>query len=167
MLKLSTTKQRSRAQERKIAKEVGGKVVKGSGCMRHAKGDVKMEQFLIEAKTTDAASYALTVETMNKVIDEGLEIGKEAILQLDFRKHQLRLAVVPWMNFQLMLDDTKLAMSQGDRIEQLENVIKILVYRLFEKETVEHTDEVWEYVAERLAAAAKDPTTLPNVDVRI
>lgn len=167
MLKPKTVRQKSQAQERRIAKQVKGQVVKGSGCLFYAKGDVKMEEFLIEAKTTDADSFTLKAEVIEKIMEEAIAIGKEGFLQINFRKRNLDVAVVPWMNFQLMLDDTKTVMSMGQRNEMLERVIKILVYRMFEKELVESTDEVFEYLSGRLAAIAKDPTALPNVDVRI
>lgn len=158
---------RSKKQERLVAKEVGGRVVKASGALWYQKGDVEHEQFLIECKSTTDNSYSLKLDTIHKIMDEGMAKGKEAILQLDFAKVGTRVGIIAWPTLQLMLKDAETSYEQGQRIELLENCIKFLTYRLFEKETVEHTDEVFAWLSQRLSAAAKDPSVIPDIDVKI
>ncbi|MEV8601771.1 hypothetical protein AB0465_18050 [Streptomyces griseoviridis] len=50
----------SRTQEKKLAKDIGGTTVAGSGNGWAVKNDVRNQQWSIECKTTTAASFSLT-----------------------------------------------------------------------------------------------------------
>ncbi|MGW5818441.1 hypothetical protein [Streptomyces noursei] len=50
----------SRTQEKKLAKDIGGTTVAGSGNGWAVKNDVRNQQWSIECKTTAAASFSLT-----------------------------------------------------------------------------------------------------------
>lgn len=52
-------KLRAYKQEKKIAIEVGGRVIRASGALPGPKGDAIDEEFLIEAKYTDRKSYTI------------------------------------------------------------------------------------------------------------
>ena len=69
------TKKRSRIQENKIAKEIEGKPVVGSGCLWAAKGDARNDKYLIEAKFTDLPTYKLDYKTWDKIRREAINDG--------------------------------------------------------------------------------------------
>ncbi|MGW1180110.1 hypothetical protein [Streptomyces drozdowiczii] len=50
----------SRTQEKKLAKEIGGTTIAGSGSGWAVKNDVRNNAWSIECKTTTAARYSLT-----------------------------------------------------------------------------------------------------------
>jgi len=83
----------SKRQEKKTAREFGGRRTQGSGNKWHDKGDVKTPKFLIECKTTDAASYRLDKATIQKIQIEAAMAGKEPVLRIDIQG--LELAVIP------------------------------------------------------------------------
>ena len=68
----------SSKQEKKIAKEVGGKQVANSGATTFNKGDVTTDSFLIEAKTCTKAKKSFTVkkEWIEKNQEEAFAMGK-------------------------------------------------------------------------------------------
>lgn len=82
---------RSRAQERGVAKKVGGRVMPGSGSSWRARGDVKSSTHLIEVKYTDKASFPLKKATWQQIERDALKAGKEPALIIDIQG--LRLVV--------------------------------------------------------------------------
>lgn len=96
---VKTVKQRSRKQEERIAREMGGKVTPGSGSVATAKGDVARTRwgFRVEAKYTDAKSFRLTKDVLEKIRREALSRGENWMIQLDFtRKPARRVAVLDY-----------------------------------------------------------------------
>lgn len=75
---------RSARQERKIAKETGGKVQPGSGSSPRARGDVKTAEELIEAKFTDRASFVLNKHVWNEHRRRAANQGKEPVMIIAF-----------------------------------------------------------------------------------
>lgn len=75
----------SRKQEARVAGDYGGRVTPGSGNQWHAKGDVKAKRFLIECKTTEAASYRLDKATLTKIRIEAVKEGKHPALCIDIQ----------------------------------------------------------------------------------
>lgn len=59
---MKSTKYYSNRQEKQIAKIVSGKQVVGSGSTSFHKGDVKTNNFLIEAKTTISAKSSFSIK---------------------------------------------------------------------------------------------------------
>jgi hypothetical protein len=57
---------RSRKQEHRIAGEVGGRPVSGSGSGWVTKNDVKTDKWSIEVKFTDKKSYSLKIDDLLK-----------------------------------------------------------------------------------------------------
>ena len=55
-------KKKSKKQEERIAKQIGGKTVIASGALWGAKGDSRFDNFLIENKFTDKDSYSLQLK---------------------------------------------------------------------------------------------------------
>lgn len=74
--------------EKKFAKRIGGKQQVASGALDGAKGDVTLStdthDFLIENKATANDSYKLKLDTLLKVYQEALEIGKTPALAVQF-----------------------------------------------------------------------------------
>lgn len=84
-------RERSQAQERRIAKKTGGVVQRASGATAHRKGDVdrvpSMEssgRFKIEAKTTKCNSYKLNYADLKKIEEEAFRIGMLGAMVVTF-----------------------------------------------------------------------------------
>jgi len=82
-------KRRSQRQERRLAKEFGGKVQPGSGCGRVNKGDVKSEHFLIEAKRTDKKQYIFKLLDWETIRDRALAVQKTPLMALEIGNQRL------------------------------------------------------------------------------
>lgn len=85
---------RSREQERKRAKETGGKVQKGSGSSWRARGDVRTDDDLEQLKYTDKASYSLKVAEWRQIAMDAASQGREPSLIIEFSEFNLRLKIV-------------------------------------------------------------------------
>jgi len=57
----------SQKQEKDLAKTLGGKTVAASGAFWSRKGDVRSDQYLVEAKFTAAQSYSLKAADLEKL----------------------------------------------------------------------------------------------------
>lgn len=85
-------------QEKRMAKDLGGRIQPASGAMPNAKSDVRVVGVVRgEAKYTSKTSYSLKRDELRKIIEEaGLE---RAVLQLCFigrsNKPELELAIYP------------------------------------------------------------------------
>lgn len=68
----------SRQQERQIAKSLGGQNILGSGCANFHKGDVLLEEWVIEAKTriTPQESISFQKEWLTGVEQERADMKK-------------------------------------------------------------------------------------------
>lgn len=86
-------RKRSQRQEAQLATQYGGKVQPCSGARPHSKGDVKTENLLIEAKTSNHEGYRLTVATWQKIQDEAALEGKVGVMIIELNGH--RMCVVP------------------------------------------------------------------------
>lgn len=75
---------RSPKQEKEIAKNLGGKRVKGSGC-GFEKGDVRIKnKVLVEAKCTEKKSFSVTREMVEKIEDAALGQGELPVIAIEF-----------------------------------------------------------------------------------
>lgn len=75
MASKNTTKYLSNKQEKRVAKDIGGRVVIASGSLWFASSDCRSEDYLIECKTTQKNSYRLTAETWEKITAEAINDG--------------------------------------------------------------------------------------------
>ena len=68
----------SSKQEKKVAKNLNGKVQKNSGATPYQKGDVSLEKYLIECKTKTTHSESINIkkEWLEKLDREALFMGK-------------------------------------------------------------------------------------------
>lgn len=62
-----TNRQLSQKSEKKAAQLYGGRTQIASGALRHAKGDIKTDLFLIEDKITAKDSYSLRAALWRKI----------------------------------------------------------------------------------------------------
>jgi len=104
-------RRRSIKQEDRVAKEVGGHRVPGSGNAarlpghntRGRTGDVSVREFKIEAKYTDKKSFRITEDVVLKAFAEAEMEGKDWLLQVDIYGFDTtapnKLAVLDWEVF--------------------------------------------------------------------
>jgi hypothetical protein len=82
--KQSPSHARSPRQEKEIAKRIGGRVTRGSGC-GNEKGDVRVKGVVrLEAKTTMAKSFSVTLEMIGKIEDAAVCSGELPVLVVEF-----------------------------------------------------------------------------------
>lgn len=81
-------KEKSQEQEKRIAKE--GFKTPASGAFWTHKGDVKFEDYLIEAKRTDKKGIRITEKMLKKIFEEAVEEGKIAGMEIELKNYYLR-----------------------------------------------------------------------------
>jgi hypothetical protein len=71
----------SSKQEKSVAKNLNGKVNKNSGATLLEKGDVQLDNWLIECKTktTDSDSISIKKDWIEKTIKESVMMGKDNV----------------------------------------------------------------------------------------
>ena len=79
-----TKNSHGRASEKKVAKSVGGRLTPASGAMAGAKGDVRLPNFLLEAKSTSDQTMRVELHWLQKISHEALSIGKQPALSIRF-----------------------------------------------------------------------------------
>ena len=104
MLKLPKSKQqhpsmiRSKVQERELAHRVGGRTVIASGAL-DVKGDVRKKRVMrIEAKTTQAKSFSVTLDMARKIEEAALATNELPVIVVEFNRNGkpiAELCVVP------------------------------------------------------------------------
>jgi hypothetical protein len=77
------------AQEKRIAKDVGGRRVAGSGSMPGNKGDVKADGWLVEAKQTVKGRFSLTLQLWRKIECEAYKTGKTPAMVIEMAGRSL------------------------------------------------------------------------------
>ena len=92
---------KSRKQERRLAKEIGGHTTPASGAFWSRKGDVRSDRYLVEAKRTDKASISIKADVWDKIRREAIIDGRIPVLALQIGS--VDLAVLDWEDF-LALD---------------------------------------------------------------
>jgi hypothetical protein len=95
---------RSKVQEKGLATRIGGSVVKGSGS-GDERGDVRLRKIIrIEAKTTAAKSFQLTVDIVRKLESAIVGTGEIPVIQVELMGGAHRLLVMPDYAMELLLD---------------------------------------------------------------
>lgn len=96
---MNLKKRKSLLQERRVAKDLGGKVQPGSGAPDFYKSDVrKIGDVRVECKTTGAKSYSLKLHELEKIKAEAVEGGLESwAMQIEF-DHK-KFAIIDWQEF--------------------------------------------------------------------
>ena len=89
---MKNVKKKSKKQEEKIAKDIGGRTTPGSGALWFAKADVRNDKYLIEAKFTDSNKYQLKYTTWDKIKREAINDGlRIPVMQIDIQGSQYAL----------------------------------------------------------------------------
>ncbi len=97
MIAATPSHARSREQEQETAKRVGGKTIHRSGAGL-VKGDVRLKGITrIENKTTKAASYGVSVETITKLENAVAGSGEIPVLQVELLLGACKFIVLPDM----------------------------------------------------------------------
>jgi hypothetical protein len=78
-------KKQANAHEKKLAKRLGGRRTPASGALDGFKGDIVLNEFLIDDKLTDGKSITVTKDMIMKINREAREAGKSPVLSLSFK----------------------------------------------------------------------------------
>jgi len=106
-------KRKSREQEERVAKGLGGKRQPASGALPDYgfKGDIRETDFLIEAKRTNAQSISVKSEWLLKIESEADRLGKLPALSLEIGKMfpgmEKDWCLIPMSVFKSLLDKGK------------------------------------------------------------
>lgn len=100
-------RRRSRRQEQELAEGTGARVQKGSGSIRHLKGDVRFKgKFRAECKQTRLKSFSVTRAILDKIRSE-CSFDEVPVLDVEFLspvgKTEERFIVIPynvWLELQ-------------------------------------------------------------------
>lgn len=91
---------KSRAAEERIAADLQGRRIPGSGAIRFAPGhgsvgaDIRTERFLIEHKRTDTEAMVLQVDWLDQIRRCALRSGRDPVLIFEVQRDE------PWVLFQ-------------------------------------------------------------------
>jgi hypothetical protein len=77
-------RKKSKFQEKRVAKKLGGKVQKGSGALVFHKGDVKTTELLTECKRTEQETIRVDKKWLIKISREAMGSGRVPALSLEF-----------------------------------------------------------------------------------
>jgi hypothetical protein len=95
---------RAKVQEKETAKRIGGRQTRASGA-KDEKGDVRLKGFVrIENKTTVAASYGVSIETLRKLEEAVLGSGEIPILQVELKLGAKSFVVMPDWALELVME---------------------------------------------------------------
>ena len=104
------TRYYSKKQESSIAKELNGERVKNSGATKFAKGDVLLDQWLLEAKThtTSKKSMSIQKEWLEKNEKESLFMGKPYnALVFNFGPNEKNYYIIDEYLFKTLVEELK------------------------------------------------------------
>lgn len=87
---------RSGAAERRVAREVGGRTMPGSGSSWRAAGDVSSESHLLEHKFTDKRSFSLKVADWAAIRRKAERAGKDPGMIIEFPEQGIRLLITEY-----------------------------------------------------------------------
>ena len=95
--------ERATKKEKKFARKYGGKEQPCSGRMDFAKGDVKLDEFLFELKFTNSKQYVLKVDTLDKISNEAMSIGKNSAMLIDFHTYGEQYVIIKESVFKALI----------------------------------------------------------------
>jgi len=76
----SEGQKQSQKHEKRLAKTLGGKRTAASGAFWSMKGDVRMDDFLVEHKWTGKKTFTLKSDVLEKIITEAILDGRTPAL---------------------------------------------------------------------------------------
>src|SRR3712207_382137 len=130
---MSYIKRKSQKQEKRTAKEFGGKTVIASGALWSCKGDVRTDDFLIENKFTDKGYYSLKASIWEKITKEATKDNfRIPLMQIDIKN--LSLVVIAESDL-LGLTEDELSDRKSTRLNSSHDNISYAVFCLKKKNT--------------------------------
>ena len=104
-MKYANTKVASKKQEKRIAKEMDARVTIASGALDFQKADVRNDNYLVEAKTTEKSYYPLNISTWHKIEEQSLKDGlRIPVMCIDLQDGKHSIAVLHHHDFDLFLE---------------------------------------------------------------
>lgn len=103
------TRYYSKKQENQVASKFGGERTLNSGATPFQKGDVSLENFMIECKTKTSASDSISIKKawLEKNKSEALFMGKKySALAFNFGPDEANYYIIDEYLFQTLLDKT-------------------------------------------------------------
>lgn len=79
-------KETNKKREERVAKELKGKRVSGSGATPWAKEDIVTDQFLVQHKSTSKASHSIKKEDLENLRRNAIDVDKKPLYVVDFDK---------------------------------------------------------------------------------
>jgi hypothetical protein len=76
----SQGQKQSQAHEKRIAKEINGKITAASGAFWSRKGDVRSEDLLVEHKWTGKKSKTIQSAELKKIVNEAIMDGRTPVM---------------------------------------------------------------------------------------
>jgi hypothetical protein len=73
-----------RLSEKRLGKQLGGRLTPASGAMLGAKGDIDLGSVLLEAKSTILDSLSVKFDWLDKISKEARSVGKTPALAISF-----------------------------------------------------------------------------------
>lgn len=104
---MRTTRDVSSSQEKKIAKEIGGKRTANSGATKFDKGDIVVNEWLVEAKTCmqPKKSFSIKQDWLLKLKEEQYATGKMySSLCFDFGNEKDRYYIIDEPTFKYLME---------------------------------------------------------------
>lgn len=104
------TRHFSKQQETTVAKELGGQTTKNSGATMFQKGDILLEDWLLEAKTkvSHSKSIAIKKDWLEKNLKESLFMGKKYnALVFNFGPNETNYYIIDEKLFQTLVEYLK------------------------------------------------------------
>lgn len=80
---------RSVQQEKRVARQLGGRRVVASGALLGSKGDVKADRWLVECKTTTSPRFPLTLALFRKIEFEAMQAGRAPVMIIEMAGRSL------------------------------------------------------------------------------
>jgi len=100
----------SSKQEKTVAESIGGTVTKNSGATPFDKGDLKIDNFLIECKTKVSSSESMSIkkEWLEKNEQEALFMGKPySALAFNFGPNEKNYYIINEELFKILIKETE------------------------------------------------------------
>jgi len=86
---------KSQHEERRAAKDIGGRTTKASGAVNQD-GDAVTEHWMVEQKMSGAKSLIVSEKTILKAVSQAARRGRDWVLRLKLTSLGLDLAVMNW-----------------------------------------------------------------------
>lgn len=93
----------SRRQEKRVARDLGGRVTPGSGNQWFVKNDVIAPGWSVECKTTQAKSYPLRLDVLRTAEKNAMLENRAMALVVEIQGHHY--AVLPYRTFLNLLPE--------------------------------------------------------------